>query len=492
MLFSNKAQDMYLPVSLALTLSLCSEAFSQPDSLWSRTYGGIRRDMIRCTRQTSDGGFISTGYFSVFWTGQDLTSPDLWVLKTDSQGEIEWERLYGISGEESGYWIEQTPDGGYIVGGSVFIQGTGQEALAMKIDGSGNEQWSYICDNPVGSSYCRCIKRTFDGGYILAAEYEAVVTNIVLVKLDPSGQEEWTREYNGTSFSWDYPRYVEQTLDGGYIVTGTFSDFNSGQSSLFLLKTDEFGEEEWCNYYGGEYWDTGECVHHLNGSGYIATGTFYSSYSGRDLWLLRVDELGNTIWSRRYGGADQDRGFNLEVTEDSCYFITGYTFSMGAGEEDLYALKTDFNGQLLWQRTFGGPQRDIGYCGAQLDDNGYVVSGYTYSFSEGPLFDGWVIRLASDLGVEETDNAPEPAILAFPLPFSNTLNVSLFLAVGSDVSVNVYDTAGRLVETLYSGYMQNGSNSIQWCPSGSIPSGCYFVHFQSGSCSLADKCILVR
>lgn len=492
MLFSRDHKCICRKILPFLVLSLCNSVFSQPDSLWSRTYGGIRRDMIRCTRQTVDGGFVSTGYYSVFWNQQNLISPDLWVFKTDPQGEVEWERLYGISGEESGYWIEQTSDGGYIVGGTIFIQGTGQQALAMKIDEYGSEQWSYISSNPYGPSYCRCIKETSDGGYVFTAEYSVGLTDIALVKLDSLGQEEWTRIYNGTSFSWDYPRYVEQTPDGGYILTGTFSLFESTDSSLFLLKTDPVGEQEWCYYYGGDSYDKGGCVHHLNGNGYIALGTFYSSYSEEDLWLLRVDEDGNTMWSRRYGGASEDRGSNVELTSDNGFFATGFTFSLGSGEEDLYALRTDSDGNTIWQRAFGGPERDIGYCGAQLDDGGYIVSGYTYSFSQGPLFDGWMIRLESDLGIDDADSSTEPSLTAHPSPFSNSLAVELQLPENCTVSLNIYDTSGRLIRSLFRGEMQRGTNSFSWLPSESTPSGCYLVHLQGEGLSLTHKCLLVR
>jgi len=466
---------------------------SQPDSLWSRTYGGIRRDLINCTRQTSDGGFISTGFYSIFWSEQDLISPDLWLLKTNSQGDIEWNRLYGISGNEAGYWVEQTSEGGYIVGGSIFEQGTGERLLAMKTDENGDEEWLYSYYNPLGCSYCKCIKETFDGGYILATEFETILKDIVLIKLDSLGQEEWLKYYNGASFSWDTPTYIEQTPDSGYIVTGSFSDFNSGQSSLFLLKIDESGEEEWCNYYGGDYYFSGECVHHLDGNGYIATGKYWSSYSGYDLWLLRTDEMGDTIWSKRFGGTDNDMGYNVEITSDSCFFATGYTFSMGAGEEDVYAVKVNMAGQLLWQRTFGGSERDIAFCGTQLDDNGYIISGYTYSFSEGPLYDGWIIRLESDLGIEEAPHTEDKLSLStYPSPFSSILSLDLLLPSNADISVKVFDPTGRLIDTVFQGAMPRGTNTLQWIPHENTPSGCYLVYLQSGIHSATDKCILLR
>ena len=461
-------------------------AISQPDSLWSRTYGELDRDLIYCTRQTSDGGFISTGYFTSSDYPVVANSRKLWLLKTDSQGVLDWSRLYGEYSNNAGYWVEQTSDGGYIIGLGFY------DFQVIKTDANGNVTWSYISNESGGYSICRCVKETYDGGYILCGKVEFLLDEILLVKLDSNGQEEWSRVFNGGSFSWDYATYVEQTPDSGFIVTGRFSDYYSDESSLFLLKTNEIGEEEWCNYYGEDSYFSGECVHHLNGNGYIAVGKYGHPYSGYDLWLLRTDEMGNTVWSKRYGGAEDDFGTNVELTDDSCFFATGYTFSMGAGEEDVYAVKVDMTGQLLWQRTFGGTERDIGWSGEQLDDGGYIISGYTYSFDQGPYYDGWLIRLESDLGIETPLPQDELSISTSPSPFTTDLNINLVCPSNADVSVRIFDSAGRLVDTVFQGTLQQEESTIQWIAPDETPTGCYLVNLQAGSHSITDKCVLLR
>ncbi len=159
---------------------------------------------------------------------------------------------------------------------------------------------------------------------------------------------------------------------------------------MVLIKTDKNGEEEWYNFYGEGTYSNGSCVHYIDGWGYIVAGTTSSSMGDSDLWLVRIDETGNEVWDHLYGGTGSDHGTNVELTADSCFFATGYTMSFGAGLEDVYALKVDMNGQMIWQRAFGGPERDIAHCGEQLDDNGYIIGGYTYSFDPGPFYDAWL------------------------------------------------------------------------------------------------------
>ena len=501
LLFLNIKSRALFAFPVILLLLVPHIAISQPDSLWSRTYGGLDTDVIICTRQTTDGGFISTGYSCVERNDFTQSYRDIWLFKTNSQGDVEWTRLYGFAGNDTGNWVEQTSDGGYIVGGVVRVASANasdptleERLFAMKTDDNGEQEWWYTYDNPSGPSVCTCIKETSEGGYIVLGAFENdVTTDVAMIKLDSQGQEEWIRNYNGTWEYYDTPHYVEQTPDNGYIITGYYAYlWTWDESSLFLMKTDETGEEEWTQYYGSDGYDIGYCVHHLDGNGYIVVGSYEHWESEQDLWLLRTDKGGNQIWSKRFGGADNDYGYNVEVTEDNHFFATGST-EMGAGGKDVYAVKVDFTGELVWQVTFGGAGDDVGGCGQQLDGrDGYIMSGYTYSFSGNDYSDGWLIRLDSDLGIENSDTDFESSLSTFPSPFSSILNIDLLLPSNTDIAVKIFGSSGRLIDTVFQGVMQQGTSSLQWTTPESTPSGCYLVHLQSGSHSITRKCVLLR
>ena len=500
MLLFLKIQKRFV-FSLPVVLFIPCIAISQPDTLWTGTYGELDTDVITCTRQTTDGGFISTGYSSVDRNDFTQSNRDVWLFKTDSQGDLQWTLLYGFADNDTGNWVEQTSDGGFIMGGVIRVASLGSDhtsddrLFAMKTDENGEQEWLYTYDNPSGPSVCTCVQETFDGGYIVLGAFENdVTTDVALIKLDQQGQEEWIRNYNGTPEYYDTPHFVEQTPDSGYIITGYYANvWTWEESSLFLMKIDEAGEEEWTRYYGSDGYDIGYCVHHLDGNGYIVVGSYWHWDTEQDLWLLRTDDMGNQVWSKRFGGDDNEYGHNVEVTADNYLFATGFTASMGAGGKDVYAVKVDFTGELIWQATFGGAGNDVGSCGQQLNGiDGYIIGGYTYSFSGNDDSDGWLIRLNSDLGIETSQADSDPSLSTFPSPFSSTLNIDLFLPSSADISVEIFDSTGRLIDTVFKGEIQQGTSSLQWTAPESAPSGCYLVHLQSEAHSTTRNCILLR
>lgn len=499
-MFSNRRRKILFMFPVVLLFS--SVAISQPDTLWTGTYGKANNDVIYCTRQTTDGGFISTGYSLVQRNDLSQLNQDIWLFKTNSQGDLEWDRLFGYPGDDAGNWVEQSSDGGFIVGGVVRVAPLNaleptlvDRLFALKTDENGELQWWYAYDNPSGPSICTCIQETFDGGYIVLGAFENdVTTDVALIKLNSVGEEEWIKTYPETYLYYDTPNFIEQTPDSGFIITGLYGHWTGDESSLFLMKTDATGEEEWTRYYGSDGFDWGSCVHHLNGNGngYIAVGTKWHWDTGYDLWLLRTDQVGNVIWSRTFGGDDNAFGSHVELTADYYFFATGCT-TMGAGGKDVYAVKVDLDGELVWQATFGGDGDDVGWCGQQLEGmDGYIIGGYTSSFSEDGQADGWLIRLASDLGIENPQPSSNLTLSASPSPFSDILNIDLFLSSQADISVRIFDTTGRLISTVFQGEVAHGTSSFQWTVPDDIPSGCYLLHLQSETLSTTRNCVLLR
>ncbi|MBE0433655.1 choice-of-anchor D domain-containing protein [candidate division WOR-3 bacterium] len=192
----------------------------------------------------------------------------------------------------------------------------------------------------------------------------------------------WVRTYGGTGTDKGYS--AQQTADNGYIIAGYTNSFGAGGYDVYLIKTDENGDTLWTRTFGGTGIDQAYSVQQTQDNGYIVAGRTYSFGAGSaDVWLIKTDAYGNAQWTKTYGGTGVDIGSAVQQTADNGYIIAGYTKSFGAGNYDFYLIKTDANGDTLWTKTYGGAGADYGYSVQQTADYGYIVAGYTNSFGAG-------------------------------------------------------------------------------------------------------------
>jgi len=231
------------------------------------------------------------------------------------------------------------------------------------------------------------IQQTNNGGYIVTGEtgsFGAGVSDIFLVKLNKNGDISWSKTYGGTNS--EYGNSVIQTIDNGYIITGWTSSFGSGGEDAFLIKTDANGDTLWTRTYGGASSDPGRSVLQNADGSYIIAGAVMSYGQGYwDVYLIKTDINGNLLWTKTYGGTDQDWGYRVAQTSDNGYIITGFTRSFGAGDADIYFIKKDSKGDTLWTKTYGGSNFERGYWAQQTIDGGFIIVGETSSFGAGNL-----------------------------------------------------------------------------------------------------------
>ena len=374
-------------ITITAILIICASAAAQPDTLWTRTYGGSNTDFGYSVQQTTDGGYIIAGYTTSYGAGAQV-----YLIKTDAFGNLQWYRT--LSAANYGHSVQQTSDGGYIIAGHTQSYGAGDfDVSLIKTDTSGFIQWYHIFGGTEGD-YGYSVQQTTDEGYIVVGYTNSYSSGsqVYLIKTDTNGDSLWTKTFGGNFSSSGYS--VRQNTDGGYIIAGCT---NLGTSvDVYLIKTDAYGDSLWTKTFGGSEEDYGYSVQQTNDGGYIIAGYTQSYGAGsRDVYLIKTDADGNQQWYRTFGGISYDEGLSIQLTSDCGYIIAGYTESYGTGICDVYLIKTDDSGNQQWSQTFGGINAERGWSVQQTSGGGYIIVGYTNSYGAGGS-DVYLIKLASE------------------------------------------------------------------------------------------------
>jgi len=357
---------------------------------WDRTFGGKDWDEAESIIQTKDGGYVVAGYT---WS-KGAGSKDVWVIKLDKDGNKVWDRTFGGYHPDEADSIVQARDGGYVVAGWTESKGAGKaDVWVIKLDKDGNKVW----DRTFGGGNddrAYSIIQTKDGGYVVAGYTEsrgAGKADVWVIKLDKDGNKVWDRTFGG--YHPDEADSIVQARDGGYVVAGWTESKGAGRADAWVIKLDENGNKVWDKTFGGKDWDEAKSIIQTKDGGYVVAGYTESRGAGRaDAWVIKLDENGNKVWDKTFGGKDWDEAKSIIQTKDGGYVVAGYTESRGTGRADAWVIKLDENGNKAWDKTFGSWDDDFAESIIQVKDGGYVVAGYTRSKGAGKA-DVWVIKL---------------------------------------------------------------------------------------------------
>jgi len=481
-----------LAVFFMLVFAQVSFAQPNPDTLWTRTCGGSGDDWAYSVQQTTDGGYIVAGWTHSLDTGYS----DFYLVKTNSLGDTLWTRTYGGSIDDFARCVQQTADGGYILAGNTLSFGAGNwDFYLVKTNSLGDTLWT----RTYGGSdwdWAYSVQETADGGYIVAGHTEsfgAGADDFYLIKTNSQGDTLWTRTYGGSS--WDVAFSVRQTADGGYIVAGGTTCF--GTMCFLLVRVNGQGDTLWTRTYsyGGNEWDEMVCVRQTADGGYILAGRTESfGAEGYDFYLLKTDSLGDTLWTRIYGGSEDEKAVSVQQTTDGGYVVAGWTESFGAGGYDFYLVKTNSQGDTLWTRTYGGSADERARSVQQTTDGGYIVVGVTHSFGAGH-WDFYLVKTGPDIVSAEPLKNTLPANYAlhpnWPNPFNPVTTIRYDVRKTGLISLRVFDLLGRGVAILVQGTIPAGSYIVAW-DAADLPSGIYFCRMEAAGFVQTRKMLLVK
>jgi len=295
--------------------------------VWDRTFGGSKyHQHAQTVHQTRDGGYILLGNTSSYGAG----AYDAWVIKTDANGYKQWDRTFGGSEHDWGSAIQQTKDGGYILVGLTRSCGAGEsDAWMIKTDAQGNRQWERIFGGSEPDS-ARSVHQTLDGGFILLGVLGRTFSHSYgyadgvawLIKTDAQGNKTWERTFSKGDN--DEGQFVQETEDGGYILL--CSTKTNRARDYWLIKTDSWGHQQWERTFGGNEDDSPRSAQQLHDGGYVLLGSTESfGAGGQDAWLIKTDALGHKQWDRTFGGNTDDWGESVQETEDGGLIFAGTT-----------------------------------------------------------------------------------------------------------------------------------------------------------------------
>ena len=426
------------------------------DTLWTKTYGDTLIDNVFSIKPTFDGGYVIGGWSSSrSGTNHDF---DCYIVKIDRAGFLEWENYCTDSSNCGAYDIVQADDGGYLLAGCAK---------------SSN------------------VPSNFD---------------LFVVRADQSGDTVWTRHYvvPGRE-NWDGLAYsITKTADGHYVVAGEIFFQSEYRSDVYALKIDDYGDTLWTtliDYDLREYaWD---CVETPEGD-IVLTGWTWGGFSdttGDEVYLAKLTQNGDLLWQKTYAYAwpvcSYNDGWAVAVDPvDHGYIIAADTRPQAISSRDVYILKTDSEGDTLWTTRVEDPADDSPFNITITSDNGFAVCGQKYVVnSHGFLYkDFYLLKFDLITGVLEPDSRlPEDVELIqnYPNPFNSATTIRFVLSRPRDIRISIYDILGRKVSTLVDGYIQPGNHNVTLDAS-ELTSGIYFYRFETDNIVKKKRMLLLR
>jgi len=467
---------------LLLTILFATFGLSiNAQTTFQKIFGSIGQDGGYSVIQTADSNYIFTGY----WTTPTNQSY-LFLIKVNSIGDTIWTRIRKTfsCGNTGGYSIIQTSDLGYAVVGYKLVCYPSQNTqfYMLKTNEIGDSLWGFTYgQNYVDYAYS--VKQTSEGGFIIAGYTDTItgsVGHLYLIKTDVIGASIWSKTYGSSKYGEAHS--VIQTSDDGYVVVG-FLQQSNGLDDVYLVKTDNNGDTLWTKYYGGANEDVGYCIQKTHDNGFIIAGaTMTYGVGGYDAYLIKTNSNGIMQWQKTFGGLDDDWGNYVYPTSDGGYIIAGSTQSFSNGNYDIYLVKTDSLGNQQWYKSFGGINADYAYSVQQTFDGGYILVGMRG--------DNIYLIKTDGNGNATSINEMDISVLSsnvsiFPNPFSSATTIQSNTNL-ENATLTVYNSFGQQVKE-----SKNISGQSITFLRDNLPNGIYYIRLTEDNKIIAANKIII-
>ncbi len=398
---------------------------------WSRQFGfgGRMWDSGEAVLEAENGDFVITGYSKSLggWAKKTIYA---YLLRVDSDGNTVWQKRLGRGW---GYAVEEASDGGFLVAGSVeSTERILHDVYLAKAHGNGTLHW----ERTLGSGQAFALRRTHDSGYVIAG-YSNIgngLDDMLLIKTDCYGNQTWRKSIGGCGNERAYD--VKQTADGDFIVAGYTESYGTGTRDAFLARTDASGELQWRRSYGANGTDIAYAVETSGDGGYVIAGATQRGGTGtNDIYLVKTDSSGYVVWERCLGNRFSDEAFSLDRTADGGFILAGRSRTSLTGDYDTYVIKVNRDGLVTWETHFGGTDSDEAHSVRQTSNGGYVVAGTSTSVGSRPP-EIYVVSIASE---PRPARSPSPSVTPGPTPIPGNITGTQYWAVTYDGNSTEHD-----------------------------------------------------
>lgn len=409
-----------------------------------------------------------------------LSADQITIWEINSFGDTLWQKHYGTNLQEQANQIIQTIDGGYVtVGFSAEFLGSFRSIYLLKTTSTGEVSWAKHIGGE-GHENGTSIIQTDAGEYFIggsSAFNSNGLFDFYLVKTDINGDTIWTKKYGGSMD--EESTSMRQTSDGGFILAGYTESFGNGLKDLYLIKTNNIGDTLWTKHYGGALDDAAYSVRQTLDGGYILTG--YSDSVGmahQNMYVVRTNSVGDTLWTKTYSDNRSSVGNDIIQTNDGGYVITGSIKTASAnGGFDLYVVKIDEFGNLQWEKDFKIEPSITTYTASdgasiiQTSDSGFAITG------------SWLGSITKEMLMVKLDNYGTvatnevqivPAYNLFPNPFNQTATLQFENLQNEEYILSIFDIHGRMLRAI----TNISSNNIE-IERNNLNSGLYFFQLRT-------------
>jgi hypothetical protein len=388
-----------------------------------------------CVQQAPDSGFVVCGF-----QGLGLVSAKMLAMKTDKNGVLEWSRLFGDgSNEQTAYHIVNCSLGGYAMVGYRTGPGFVSDVYVVRLDNNGDTLWT----GQYGTSIIEegtCIQETPMGDFVISFWDENDSTG--LLKIGPTGNLLWWKRYYSAGFF----KHISLLSSGGYLLSGVLNTGAGLLSQGYLMRTDPLGDSLWTRHYGGTGGDEFFEAQETSDGNIVAAGIRAADLvSPYNYYLVKCDMNGDTLWTNYVASAENQECYSLHQCSDGGYALCGTSYA--GGDAILYLVRTDSMGDTAWTKGYGGPDSDYGYFVKQTYDGGFIMSGSTNNWD--PTGAGVYLVKTDSSGFAPTGvislTGGNTHFSLYPNPASSFVTFETDLKNSKDVNFTLYDMLGRAV-----------------------------------------------